>query len=115
MSLEAERGAVGTRESLQGAVEQRAMRRTQVVRQGRLIDRETMILARDEHPAGVDLRYRMIGPVVAELHLQGLGPAREPQQLVAQADAEDRYVGLEKAPDRLDGVIAGLRVTGSVT
>ena len=55
----------------------------------------------------------MVRAVVAELHLHGLRAAREPEQLVAEADAEDRQVGLEQlrgsrrsrsrtAPDRPD-------------
>jgi hypothetical protein len=69
-----------------------------------------MILAGDEHPAGVDLLHRMIRAVVAEFHLHGLGAARQTQQLMPEADAEHRHVGLEKARDRRDGIIAGLGI-----
>ena len=55
-----------------------------------------MVLARDEHAAGGELLHRMIGAVVAELHLHRLGAAGEPEQLMAEADAEDRHVGLEQ-------------------
>ena len=55
--------------------------------------------------------HRMVGAVMAELHLDGLRARREAQQLVAEADAEDRHVRLprnsrsprsrsRRAPDR---------------
>jgi hypothetical protein len=55
-----------------------------------------MVLARNEHPAGVDFRDRVVGAVMTELHLQGLRTARQPQQLVAQTNTEHRYVGFQK-------------------
>ena len=115
VSLEAESRAVGARDALQRAVEQGAMRRPQRRRQGGLVDRKPVILARDEHASRVELRHRVIGTVMAELHLHGLRAAREPEQLVAEANAEDRYVGLQEARDRLYGVIARLGITRSVT
>ena len=71
-----------------------------VARQGRLVDREAMVLARDQHAAGVEFRHRVIGAVMAELHLHGLRAAREPEQLVAEADAEHRDVGRQESRDR---------------
>ena len=59
-------------------------------------------------PAGQVL-HRMIGAVMAELHLDGPRAAGQRQQLVAEADAEDRDVGLENLADGLDRVVAGLR------
>ena len=56
----------------------------------------------------------MIGAVMAELHLDGLRAAREPQELVAETDAEHRDVGVEELADRRDGVVAGLRIAGTV-
>src|SRR5215203_5070196 len=55
--LEAERRLVGARQALQRAVEQRDMRRAQVRRQGLLVDREAVVLARDADAAGVELLY----------------------------------------------------------
>ena len=54
--------------------------------------------------------HRMIGAVMAELHLHGLRAAREPEQLMPEANAEHRDVGLQKARDRRDGVVAGLGI-----
>ena len=58
--------------------------------------------------------HRVVGAVVAELHLDGARAAREAEQLVAEADAEHRHVGLEELADRLDRVVAGLRIAGAV-
>ena len=56
----------------------------------------------------------MVGTVVAELHLDGLGAGGQTQQLVAQADAEHRGVGGQEGLDGVDGVVARLGVTGAV-
>ena len=77
------------------------------------IDREAVVLAGDHHAAGGEVLHRMIGAVMAELHLHGLRTARQPQQLMAEADAEHRNVGFAgtrgsprwrscRAPDRRD-------------
>src|SRR6185312_10260031 len=77
VALEAECRLVFESEPLQGAVEQRAMRGSHAARQGRLINREAMILAGDEHPPGVQVLYGVIGTVVTELHFHGLRATSE--------------------------------------
>src|SRR5512138_1116743 len=91
MPLERERRPVGALEALQRAVEEGAVGRADVRRQTLLLDLEAVVLARDQHSAGVDLEHRMIGAVVPELHLRRLAAAREPEQLVPEADAEGRH------------------------
>ena len=54
------------------------------------IDGEVVVVRRDLDLAGRQLLYRMIAAVVSELQLVGLAAEREPDQLMAQADAEDR-------------------------
>jgi hypothetical protein len=61
-----------------------------------------------------ELEHRVVGAVVPELHLDGARAAREPEQLVAEADAEHRDVGLEDLLDRRDRIVAGLGITGTV-
>ena len=73
-----------------------------------------MILAGDEHPAGIQVLHRVVGAMVAELHLEGAGAAGQPEDLVAEADAEHGNVGLEKLAGRADGVVARLGVAGTV-
>src|SRR5580700_8989734 len=110
MSLEAESRPIGPADALQGAVEERSMRRSQGVGQRRFIDGEAMVLAGDQHTARIDLEHRMIRTVMAELHFDGLRAAGEPEQLMPQANAKHRDVGLQEFGDRLDSVVAGLRI-----
>src|SRR5580698_2414424 len=58
--LETECRAVLEGDALQRAVEQRAVRRPDVVRQRRLIDGEAVILAGDEDAAAVQVLHRMV-------------------------------------------------------
>ncbi len=115
VTLEAEGRPIRARDALQGAVEQRAVRRTQRLRQRRLVDREAMVLAGYEYPARIEFRHRVIGAVMAELHFDCLRTARKSEQLMPEANAEHRDVGFKKPRDRRDGVIARLRVTRAVT
>jgi hypothetical protein len=51
---------------------------------------EAVVLARDLDAPVLQAPDRMVRPVVPERHLVRLATEGEPQQLVAQADAEDR-------------------------
>src|SRR2546429_806159 len=74
-----------------------------------------MVLAGDDYASRVEILDRMVRAVMAELHLHGLGARSEAHQLVSEADAEHRDDrGVEDFADRLDGVIARLRVAGAV-
>src|SRR5580704_15780833 len=55
MALEAERRPILEGDALERAVEQRAVRRLDPRRQSRLIDREAVILAGDEHPPRLEV------------------------------------------------------------
>ena len=85
-----------------------------VRRQVALVDREAMVLAGDQHAAGVQVLHRVVGAVVAELHLHGARAAGQAEQLVAQADAEGRDVRHDQLADGVDGVVAGRRIAGAV-
>ena len=76
-------------------------------------DGEAVVLRGDFDPAGVQVLHRLIGAAMAELELERLGAAGQRQQLMAQADAEDRRLA-EQAADRLDGVVQRLGVAGAV-
>jgi hypothetical protein len=83
-------------------------------RQRLLVDRKAVVLAGDADAAAVQVLHRVVGTVVAELHLEGPGPRGQRQDLVPQADAEGRRAAGEQFAHGLDGVVAGLRVTGAV-
>jgi hypothetical protein len=112
--LEGEGRHVGAGDALQGAVEQRHVGGTQVFRQGIGVDRKTVVLAGDQHLAGIHVFHGVIGTVVAELHLQRPGARSQGQQLVAEADAEGRDATVEEFADGDDRVVAGLRIAGAV-
>src|SRR5688500_8555675 len=69
VALEAERRPVGARNTLERAVEQRAEGGPQHRRQARFVDRETVVLAGDEHAAAAQLLHRVVRAVMTELHL----------------------------------------------
>ncbi len=90
MALEAESRRIGQAHALIGAVEQRAMGDDHISGQAGLIHRKAVVLAGDHHPAALQFLHRMVGTVMAELHLQSLATDRLTQNLVAQTDAEKR-------------------------
>src|SRR6266436_10399535 len=71
-----------------GAVEQRDMSLRRAIRQGRLIHRETVVHRGDFHLAGGLFLDRVIGAVMALMHLPGLGADRQAQYLVTQANTK---------------------------
>src|SRR5665213_1877806 len=91
--------------SLQRAVKERAMRSTHGIGQRRLIHRKTVILACDEDAAGIKVLHRMIGAVVAELHLQRARAGSQTEELVPETDAEHRNVGRQKVAQRAHRVV----------
>src|SRR5438105_4422007 len=107
MPLEAEGWTISPRQALEGTVEERDMGRAQVPPDGGRIDGEAVVLAGDHHLPGVEVFHRMVGAVMAELHLQRLRARGKPHELVAKADAEDGDAGgVEDLADRFDGVVA---------
>ena len=57
-----------------------------------------MVLAGDFDLAGLEILDGVVGAAVAELELLGLGAERQRENLVAEADAEDRDL-TEQLPD----------------
>ena len=57
----------------------------------------------------------LIAAAVSEFQLVSLGAQREREQLVTQANAEHGNVGLEELCNGGDGIVARLRIPGSVT
>ena len=73
-----------------------------------------MVLTADHDLAGGEILHRVICTVMAELHLQRARAAGETQQLMAETDAEEGHVGVEQLADRLDRIVAGLRIARAV-
>ena len=114
VALEAERGLVDVGQALQRAVEERDVRRPQRRRQRLRVDREAVVLAGDADPAAVEVLDRVVGAVVAELHLVGARAGGERHDLVAEADAEGRHAALDELARRRDRVVARLRIARAV-
>ncbi len=84
-------------------------------REGVAVDDETVILAGDHHTAAGLLQNRMIGAMMAERHLGHLSAKRQGQELMPQADAEERQLPLEQGLDHGNGVRRhGHRIAGTV-
>ena len=80
-----------------GAVEQRDMRLLGLGRERVAVDREAVVHRGDLDLAGGLVLHRMVGAVMALMHLQRLGADREAEHLVAEADPEGRHV-LARSP-----------------
>lgn len=81
----------------------------QAIGQGGLIDGKPMVLRSDFDPPGSALEDRLVGTAMSEFELKGLGPASERQELVSEADTEDRFFA-EHAPDGLLGIVQGFGI-----
>ena len=114
MPLERERRPIGALDPLQRAVEQRPMRRATIRRQRVFLHGETVVLARDHDAPRIELDDGVVRAVMAELHLLRLRAAREPQELMPETDAERRHADVDDRADRLDRVVARLRIAGAV-
>ena len=77
-------------------------------RQARGVDREAVVVRRDLHAAAAGRAHRLVAAAMAELELVGAGAEREGEDLVAEADAEDRHPAQQFA-HRVDGVGHGRR------
>ena len=78
------------------------------------IDAEAMVLRGDLDGARIELLHRMVAAAMAELQLVGLGAEREAHQLVPEADAEHRHVGVDQLLHAVDRVRDGGRIAGTV-
>ena len=114
MALEAERRLISASHPLQAAIEQGLVGDAQSVRQARLVNRESMVLAGDQHCAVFNILHRMVGAVMAKLHFYRGGATGQAQQLVPKTNAEHRDIGCKNVPDCINGVGAGLRVARAV-
>ncbi len=73
------------------------------------VNREAVIHRGDFHLAGGQIFHRMIGPVMALLHFDGLRTKRTRQHLMAKTNAENRLAAGYQCLDFTDRIIAGRR------
>ena len=91
MVLHAEHRMIAMAEAFQRLVVQIDVGELDLVQVERIgIHREAVIVRRDLHLVGELVQHRVIGAAMAELQLVGLAAKREAENLMAQADAENR-------------------------
>ena len=76
-------------------------------------DGEAVVLGGDVDPAARQLLDRVVGAAVAEGELEGVEADRPAEQLVAEADAEDRLLA-DQLADGADDVVERGGVAGAV-
>src|SRR5258705_4597841 len=110
MVLHGEHRLAGMAEPFDRAVIKVEMGHLDVGRQRARIDGESVILRGDFHLARLELLDRMVRAAMAELQLERLSADGEAEDLVTQADAEGRYIGLHELPDVVHRVGQGRAV-----
>ena len=80
----------------------------------RRVDGEAVVVRRDLDAAGGLVEHRLVDAAVAERQLVRAEPERAAEQLVAEADAEERQAVVEHAAQQLDVVAGGRGVAGTV-
>ncbi len=78
------------------------------------VDREAVVLARDLDLAGRRVEHRLVDAAVTERQLVRAEAERTAEQLVAEADAEERATGLQAVLQEFDLGVARGRVAGAV-
>ena len=97
-------------EALHGLVVERDVGRLARIRRR---NREAVVLARHEHAAAGPLEHRMVRAAMTERQLVRLVAGREAEELMAEADPEDRHPP-EQLLHRLHLVVERLRIAGTV-
>src|SRR5215210_8960254 len=113
MVLHAPGPQLAARDALDGTVVEVAVGQLHTVRECVLGDGEAVVLAGDLDVSRAEVPDGMVRAVVAEGHLVGLASEGEPEQLVAQADAERRHLP-EQGTQGVDRVTKGGRVARAV-
>src|SRR6266478_9164761 len=90
MILNREDGQTAVTEALQRPVVEIDMSRLQVARQIVLLDREAVVLRGDLDFLSALIEHRLVRAPVAEFQFERLAAPRLTQNLMTQADAEDR-------------------------
>src|SRR5260370_16919923 len=90
MPRETDRRPVGAREALQAAVEQRHVRRLQILRKRVRIDGEAVVLAGNDDRSARQILHRVVGAVIPELHFHGLRATPDPHYPLAPPHTEPR-------------------------
>ena len=77
------------------------------------IDGKTVILSGNLDLLALDIEDRMVSTVVPELQLVCAPAQREPENLMSQANSENRFLS-QKLSDVPDRVVHSLRISGTI-
>src|SRR5271165_3184904 len=77
------------------------------------VDGEVVIVCRDLDLPRLQLLYRMIPAMVAELQLESFAAQRDASELMSQANSEDRHSPYQAA-DRIDSISTRLRIAWAI-
>ena len=97
MVLHGEERQLLVREALDGPVVEVDVRELGAAAERVDVDGEAVVLRGDLDLAGGQIHDRLVAAVVAELELVGAAAEREPEDLVPEADAEDRHLAEQRA------------------
>src|SRR6266498_3417677 len=111
--LDGEDGKLAVAHALNRAVVQVQMGHFDRVRQAVGIDREAVVLGGDLDLLRGQVHHRLIAAAVAEFELVRLAAKRQGQELMPEADAEDR-LDADELPYGLDGVWDALGIARAV-
>src|SRR5215218_4874703 len=103
----------GARDALYRAVVEVSVGKVYAGGQGLFADGEAVVLAGDLDPPRLQIPHRVVRTVVPEGHLVRLAIQGEPEELVAQADAEDGNLA-EQRTQGVHGVLQGGGIPGPV-
>ena len=78
------------------------------------VHREAVVVRGDQHPAGAVVAHRLVDPAVPELELVGAETQCPAEDLVAEADPEQRDPPVEHIPGQFDHGVGGGRVARAV-
>src|SRR6266849_409111 len=73
-----------------------------------------MVLGRDKYLPCSEIPYRMVAAAMAVGELDRLSPQGQTEQLVAEANAEDRHGAVGELAYRLDGITDRRRIARAV-
>ena len=90
MTLKAERGPIAAVDTLQGPVEQGTVCSNERLWQRLLVHCKSMVLTADHYVTPYKVLYGMVSTMVAEFHLHRPRSTGQTQELMSQADTENR-------------------------
>src|SRR5690554_1492332 len=78
------------------------------------IDAKSMVLGSDLGEASLMILYKMVHAPVTMMHFEGFHPLGAGQQLVAQANTEQGNFSGQCRAERIEGIIHGGRISGTI-